>query len=94
MSQKLKGQAFVIAAIAPQSLVGGLARFPEGKFKYGDRVRLAEPAGHENVFDEPTGVMTIVATNWFRTYELPIYTLQQDGGVGVTPFRDEDLLIA
>lgn len=70
--------------------VQAVERFPNGKFREGDEVRLRRP-GAQNLFENPRGVLTVVAVNWFRAYEPPTYALQEAGGVAVTPFRDEDL---
>ena len=67
-----------------------LARFPQGRFKEGDQVRLRHPEGH-NLFDNPRGVLRVAAVNWFRTHEPPIYAVQEPGRIAVTPFGDDDL---
>lgn len=64
-----------------------------GKFKKGDRVRLRRPSEHPG-FENPHSILEIVGVHWFRLHESPTYVLQEPGGVGVTPFRDSDLMRA
>jgi hypothetical protein len=66
---------------------------PPGKFAVGDRVRLRRPGEHEGI-NNPRAVLEVVAAHWFRPHEPPTYVLQEPGGIGVTPFRDEDLMRA
>ena len=68
------------------------AWFPKGHFEEGQSVRLREPEEHP-AFDNPRGVLTVMAKHWFNLYQPPTYLLREaDGCITVGGFHDEDLL--
>ena len=70
-----------------------MEKFPAGNFKVGDLVRLTSPEESAGSFDNAAAVMEVTHCNYFRTYELPIYSVREVGesALCVTPFRDADL---
>ena len=64
-----------------------------GRFEVGTWVLLRSPRESSASFDTPEAPLLVVDANWFRTHEGPTYTLAEQGcSLGVTPFRDDDLV--
>lgn len=83
----------MLATAATAPMASGPERFPTGRFKEGDWVRLRRP-GRQNLFCNPHGPLEVVGAYWFRTYEGPTCAVQEPGGLAVTPFKDDDLRMA
>lgn len=68
-------------------------KFPPGKFVEGDLVKLRKPEDFRASFDDPAGVLRVSRVVYYKAWEPPVYVIAEEGGCGVIPFRDDDLIL-
>lgn len=67
-------------------------KFPAGRFKKGDRVRLRRPGASAGSFSDPRAALIVDQVLYYRLFAAPTYALVgEDGGIPVVPFTDSDL---
>lgn len=65
-----------------------------GLYTTGDKVKLRHPLDHAGSFDDPHAVLEVMAVHFFSPNARPTYVLSEEGGPGVVPFHDNDLVPA
>lgn len=68
--------------------------FQAGLYKTGDRVKLRHPGEYAGSFDDPHAVLKIETVHRFTLDGRATYVLSEEGGPGVVPFHDDDLIPA
>jgi hypothetical protein len=76
----------------PGAALPSKEKFPPGRFKPGDMACIKYPARYTALFENPGVPLEVADVHYFKWYAPPIYVLREPGGVGVTPFHDNDLM--